>query len=175
MDTSENIAADLSPLEQRRARLRAFADRVLKAVEDLPMPKTHMDSERTLRAITAADRMLVQIYSRVTPLQQQAISPSVSRAPRSAPVSFMPASLRAVLNPEIEREPETEVPKTEGNAPFVYRYDDDGIDEGLEDAPEDTAEPLSEEARAALDLEQKANEIFAQYLKAIAENPDPDD
>ena len=167
MDTSQDITTDLSPLEQRRARLRAFADRVLEAVEDLPMPKTHIDSERTLRAITAADRMLVQIYSRVTPLQQQPISPSVSRAPRSAPVSSMPASVRAVRHPEIEREPETE------DAPFVYRYDDDGVDDGLEAAPEDEAEPLSEEAKAALDLEQKANEIFAQYLKAIAENPDP--
>ncbi len=120
--------------------------------------------------------MLVQIYSRVTPLQQQPISPSASRAPRSAPVSSMPASLRALLYPEIEREPKSEGHETEGpeedNAPFVYRYDDDGIDEGLEAAPEET-EPLSEEARAALDLEQQANEIFAQYLKAIAENPDP--
>ncbi len=168
MDTPENVTADLSPLEQRRARLRAFADRVLEAVEALPMPKTHMDSERTLRAITAADRMLVQIYSRVTPLQQQPISPSNGHAPRSS----MPASLRALLYPKIEREPETEAPETEDNAPFVYRYDDDGVDEDLENAPEDAAEPLSPDARAALDLEQQANEIFAQYLAAIAENPD---
>ena len=104
MDTSDDIATDLSPLEQRRMRLRAFADRVLEAVEALPMPKTHIDSERTLRAITAADRMLVQIYSRVTPLQQQPISPSVSRAPHTAPVASMPASLRALLQPEIEHE-----------------------------------------------------------------------
>jgi hypothetical protein len=172
VDSTQNITADLSPLEQRRARLRAFADRVLEAVEALPMPKTHMDSERTLRAITAADRMLVQIYSRVTPLQQQPISPSVSRAPRSAPVSSMPASLRALLYPKIEREPETEAPETEDNAPFVYRYDDDGVDEDLENAPEEEAEPLSPDARAALDLEQQANEIFAQYLKAMSQNPD---
>ena len=145
---------------------------MLEAVESLPMPKTHMDSERTLRAITAADRMLVQIYSRVTPLQQQPISPSVSRAPRSTPVSSMPASLRALLYPEIDREPETGDLETEDNAPFVYRYDDDGIDEDLEAAPEDAAEPRSPTSQAALDLEQQANEIFAQYLAAIAENPD---
>ena len=132
------------------------------------MPKTHMDSERTLRAITAADRMLVQIYSRVTPLQQQPISPSNGHAPRSS----MPASLRALLYPKIEREPETEALETEDNAPFVYRYDDDGVDEDLENAPEDEAEPLSPDARAALDLEQQANEIFAQYLKAMSQNPD---
>jgi len=80
MDTSDDIPADLSPLEQRRMRLRAFADRVLEAVETLPMPKTALDSERTLRAVTACDRMLVQIYSRVTPLQQQPISYPVSRS-----------------------------------------------------------------------------------------------
>lgn len=171
MDMMNDTTADLSPLEQRRMRLRAFADRVLEAVESLPMPKTALDGERTLRAITACDRMLVQIYSRVTPLQQQPTSPSVSSAPRPAPVSSMPASLRALLYPEIEREPETEK-----NAPFVYRYDDDGVDEGLEDAPEGDAEPLepeplSDEARVALDLEQRANDIYAQYLKAMAENP----
>jgi hypothetical protein len=180
MDSSDDITADLSPLEQRRMRLRAFADRVLEAVEALPMPKTALDGERTLRAVTAADRMLIQIYSRVTPLQQQPTSPSVSRAPRSEPVSSMPASLRALLYPEVKREPEIEAPETECNAPFVYRYDDDGVDEGLEDAPEDDAEPLepeplSDEARAALDLEQRANEIFAQYLKAMAENPEETD
>lgn len=159
MDTSDDIATDLSPLEQRRMRLRAFADRVLEAVEALPMPKTHLDSERILRAITAADRMLVQIYSRVTPSQQQPISPSVSRA------ASMPASLRTALQPEIE-------PETEDNAPFVYRYDDDDVDEALEDAPDEEAEPLSPDARAALDLEQRANEIYAEYLRAIAKNPD---
>ena len=190
MDNSDDTTADLSPLEQRRMRLRAFADRVLEAVESLPMPKTALDGERTLRAVTACDRMLIQIYSRVTPLQQQPTSPSASGVPRSEPVSSMPASLRALLYPKIEREPETEAPETEGpetegpetegNVPFVYRYDDDGVDEDLEDAPEDEAErlepePLSDEARAALDLEQRANDIYAQYLKAMAENPEETD
>jgi hypothetical protein len=97
----------------------------------------------------------------------------------------MPASLRALLYPKIEREletkgPETEGSETEGNVPFVYRYDDDGVDEDLEDAPEDEAErlepePLSDEARTALDLEQRANDIYAQYLKAMAENPEETD
>jgi hypothetical protein len=50
MDSSDDITADLSPLEQRRMRMRAFADRVLEAVESLPMPKTALDGERTLRA-----------------------------------------------------------------------------------------------------------------------------
>jgi hypothetical protein len=150
MDISDNIATDLSPLEQRRARLRAFADRVLEAVEALPMPKTAADAERTLRTVTSADRMLVQLYKRITPLQQ--IDPATaSRAP-------YPSYARRVPTPPEAR------PKTD--TPFVYSYADDGVD----NAPEPDAEPLSPEALAQLDLEQRANEIYAQYLKAIAED-----
>jgi hypothetical protein len=152
MDISDNIATDLSPLEQRRTRLRAFADRVLEAVEALPMPKTAADAERTLRTVTSADRMLVQLYKRITPLQQ--IDPATaSRAP-------YPSYARRVPTPPEAR------PKTEEDAPFVYSYADDGVD----NAPEPDAEPLSPEALAQLDLEQRANEIYAQYLKAIAED-----
>lgn len=144
MDTSENITG-LSPLEQRRTRLRAFADRVLEAVEALPMPKTAADAERTLRTVTTADRMLVQLYKRIAPLQQidRSYAPRVPNSPRATPT----------------REEDT---------PFVYNFDDDGVD----DAPEPDAEPLSPEVSAQLDLEQRANDIFQEYLKAIAENPE---
>jgi len=125
MENSKDITGGLSPLEQRRERLRAFADRVLEAVEALPMPKNAADSERTLRAIATADRMLIQLYKKI-PWQQ-----TVTPAPNS--------------------------PKTEEEAPFVYIYDD-----GIEGTG-DTATP---------DLEQRANEIFAQYLAAIAEKSD---
>jgi len=151
MDTSENITG-LSPLEQRRARLRAFADRVLEAVEALPMPKNAADAERTLRAVTTADRMLVQLYKRITPLQQ--IDPatvSLSAYPSYAPRASNPPAA---------------MPEPEEDTPFVYNFDDDGVD----DAPEPAAEPLSPEASAQLDLEQRANDIFQAYLKAIAEN-----
>ncbi len=173
MDSFDDTFADLSPLEQRRMRLRAFADRVLEAVEDLPMPKTTLDSERTLRAVTAADRMLVQIYSRVTPLQQQPITHPIGRsvdapASRPAPAPVVPNPLKAA--PVVAQ-------AAEETAPFVYRYDDDGVDDLPEDEPEaPEPEPLSEEARAALDLEQRANEIFAQYLAAIvAEKAEADE
>ena len=153
MDTSENITG-LSPLEQRRTRLRAFADRVLEAVEALPMPKTAADAERTLRTVTTADRMLVQLYKRIAPLQQ--IDP--------ATVSLSPYPSYA---PRVPNPPEA-MPRTEEDTPFVYNFDDDGVD----DAPEPEAGPLSPEALAQLDLEQRANDIFQAYLKAIAENPE---
>jgi len=153
MDTSENIT-DLSPLEQRRARLRAFADRVLEAVEALPMPKNAADAERTLRAISTADRMLVQLYKRITPLQQ--IDPA------TVSLSSYPSYAPRVPNPPAA------APNTEENTPFVYNFDDDGVD----NAPEPDAGQLSPEALAQPDLEQRANDIFQAYLKAIAENPE---
>jgi len=154
MENSKDITGGLSPLEQRRARLRAFADRVLEAVEALPMPKNAADAERTLRAVTTADRMLVQLYKRITPLQQ--IDPA------TVSLSSYPSYAPRVPNP-----PEA-TPKTEEDTPFVYNFDDDGVD----NAPEPDAGPLSPEALAQLDLEQRANDIFAQYLAAIAENSD---
>ena len=45
MDMMDNSLANLTPLEQRRMRLRAYADRVLEAVEALPMPKTALEGE----------------------------------------------------------------------------------------------------------------------------------
>ncbi|MFT4076052.1 MAG: hypothetical protein QM647_11030 [Asticcacaulis sp.] len=167
MDSSDDTTADLSPLEQRRMRLRAFADRVLEAVEALPMPKTALDGERTLRAVTACDRMLIQIYSRVTPLQQQPITHPIGRSV-CAPVTC-PATASVMSNP-MKAMPEATA-EAEDNAPFVYRFDDDGVDELPEDAAEALEpEPVSEAARTALDLERRANEIFAKYLAAIAED-----
>ncbi|CAM3204144.1 hypothetical protein ASTA108788_07395 [Asticcacaulis taihuensis] len=89
----DDSLADLTPLEQRRIRLRAYADRVLKAVEALPMPKTALEGERSLRAITACDRMLIQIYNKVGRQQQiqQNFMPPVARPPkaRSSMLSMM--------------------------------------------------------------------------------------
>jgi hypothetical protein len=173
MDMINDTLADLSPLEQRRARLRAFADRVLEAVEALPMPKTALEGERTLRTVTAADRMLVQIYSKVSAARQ--ILPEVASPPApsaanpplspyfSRPFSERFPSLWAALSPEPSPE-QPEAPSEE--AGFVYTYDDDEIDE---------PEVLSPEALAALDLEQRANAIYQAYLEACAAEDDDDE
>jgi hypothetical protein len=129
MDISENIACP-SPLEQRRERLRAFADRVLEAVEALPMPKTAAESARILRTITIADKMLVQIYSKISSEKQTA--------------------------PTRPSEPAKD-------APFVYRYDDDGVDDGTGQE----AAPFPTDI-SALDLERRANDIFQAYRKSLA-------
>ena len=134
MDLMDDSLADLTPLEQRRMRLRAYADRVLKAVEALPMPKTALEGERSLRAITACDRMLIQIYTKVG--RQQQIQQD-----------FMPRMARPVLHATSGQSFEPPSPASSPlreddveSVPFVYAYDDDEIDEGPE-------EPLSPSPR----------------------------
>jgi hypothetical protein len=165
MDTSKDIAADLTPLEQRRERLRAFADRVLEAVEALPMPKNAVDSERTLRTITAADRMLVQIYSKVSGSAQilpQVASPYVY-PPISKSLSKVMEAFEAhtATPPEVTPQP---AQTAREEAPFVYNYDDDDIDEEVEQP--------SPEALTALDLEKRAKALYQAYYDSLtAENP----
>ncbi|WP_349320686.1 hypothetical protein [Asticcacaulis sp. MM231] len=172
MDTSHDIAADLTPLEQRRERLRAFAERVLEAVEALPMPKNAVDSERTLRTITAADRMLVQIYSKVSAaatVLPQVTSPVVytpSKPVRDAISAFEARMARPPqMTPQVTPQP-AQLAMEE--APFVYSYHEEEID----DVAEAEAEPLSPEALAALDLEKRTNDIFQAYLEARATETD---
>ena len=169
MDSSQNIAADLTPLEQRRERLRAFADRVLEAVEALPMPKNAVDSERTLRTITAADRMLVQIYSKVNGSAQilpQVASPYVY-PPISKSLSKVISAFeaRTATPPEVTPQPAQTAPE---EAPFVYTYDDEEID----DTTGEESEPPSPEALTALDLEKRAKALYQAYYDSLtAENP----
>ena len=165
MNSSQDIAADLTPLEQRRGRLRAFADRVLEAVEALPMPKNAVDSERTLHTITAADRMLVQIYSKVSGSAQilpQVASPYVY-PPISKSLSKVIEAFEARTATPREVTPQPAQTARE-EAPFVYTYDDDEIDE--------EAEPLSPEALTALDLEKRAKALYQAYYDSLtADNP----
>ena len=50
-------------LDARRTRLRALADRVLEAMEALPLPETHLQAAQAQRAIEITDRMMTQLYS----------------------------------------------------------------------------------------------------------------
>ena len=102
--------------------------------------------------------MLIQIYNKVGRQQQiqQNFMPPVARPAIHATSgrSFEPP---APASPPL-REDDVEA------VPFVYAYDDDEINEG----PEEPVEPLSPSAQAALDLEEKANAIFAEYLRVRA-------
>ena len=76
---AERIAATIA---ERRFRLRAFCDRVLDALEAIPMPETFLEADRAARAAQSCDKMVVQIHSEPKTVTE---SPS-ERAPREASV-----------------------------------------------------------------------------------------
>lgn len=107
METSPEIDHNPSPLEQRRERLRRFADRVMEAIEQLPMPESFIEGERAQRCLAQTDRTLVQLHSRPGTRPNTVPNGGTSPAPsRSA----------------TPRAPEPE-------PPFAYSYDDDDIDD----------------------------------------------
>jgi hypothetical protein len=125
MDMMDATPADLSPLEQRRAALRALSDDIMETIKTLPKPLTWLEGDRAMRCLGTADRVTVQLFTKV-----KAHTPAERR--QAPALSVRPAApLRA---------PETD-------APFVYTYDDDEIDDGLKPAEDSDGEALD----AALD------------------------
>lgn len=120
METSPEIDHNLSPLEQRRERLRRFADRVMEAIEQLPMPKSFIEGERAQRCLAQTDRTLVQLHSRpgtrpnTVPNAGTSAAPSRSATPRAPEPSF------------------------------AYSYDDDDIDD-LDNGDDSHAPPAMPE------------------------------
>ncbi len=161
-----DIETDLSPLEQRRERLRDFADRVLEAIEALPMPETPLEGERTLRAVTAADRMLIQVYTLVG--SDKTIQPASRRVTLG---NWTPPPSRSAPAAPLAPPVQTEAPEQPEAVPFVYHFDDDEVDdEVVAEAPE----PLSATAESYAELEAQANAIFNAYLESRKDLP-PDD
>jgi len=103
MDISDDIAVTLSPLEQRRAALRALSDEIMETIKTLPKPQSWLEGDRAMRCLGTADRVTVQLFTKI-----KAHNP----APRPAVPVRAPMPVQA---------PETE-------APFVYRYDDGGVE-----------------------------------------------
>lgn len=125
MDIKDDTLADLSPLEQRRAALRALSDDIMETIKTLPKPQSWLEGDRAMRCLGTADRVTVQLFTKVkahAPAERRH-TPALSVRP-AAPV----------------RAPETE-------APFVYSYDDDEIDAGVMPAEDSDGEALD----AALD------------------------
>ena len=54
---------DSAALEQRRERLRAFAQKILARTESLTQPKTHLEADRAARNLTVADKVTVRLHS----------------------------------------------------------------------------------------------------------------
>lgn len=105
MDISDDIAIPLSPLEQRRAALRALSDEIMETIKTLPKPQSWLEGDRAMRCLGTADRVTVQLFTKVK-----------AHTPR-------PTSPLRVPIPVQTSEPE---------APFVYCYDDDGVEDTAE-------------------------------------------
>ena len=132
MDIKDDIATELSPLEQRRAALRALSDDIMETIKTLPKPQSWLEGDRAMRCLGTADRVTVQLFTKV-----RAQRPAEHR--QTPTLSVRPtASVRA---------PETE-------APFVYSYDDDEIDTGdmpAEDSDGATLDAALDDMEALLD------------------------
>ena len=105
MDTSDDIAVTLSPLEQRRAALRALSDEIMEAIKTLPKPQSWLEGDRAMRCLGTADRVTVQLFTKVK-----------AHAPRPTAPLRAPVAVHA----------------SEPEAPFVYCYDDDSVEDATE-------------------------------------------
>ncbi|HTM81863.1 hypothetical protein [Asticcacaulis sp.] len=132
MDMRNDIATNLSPLEQRRAALRALSDDIMETIKTLPKPQSWLEGDRAMRCLGTADRVTVQLFTKV-----KAHTPAGHR--QTTALSIRPAAP--------VRAPETE-------APFVYSYDDDEIDAGdmpAEDSDGATLDAALDDMEALLD------------------------
>lgn len=118
MDTSDDIAVTLSPLEQRRAALRALSDDIMDVIKNLTKPQSWLEGDRAMRCLGTTDRVVVQLFSKVrAPAPaERTTAPALSARPAASVSAPVPA------------------PMPEPEAPFVYIYDDEEDD----DAPADT-------------------------------------
>jgi hypothetical protein len=62
MESIETGREELTPLEARRARLRALADKLLDTLEGLDAPETHLEADRAAKAYISADRMFTLLF-----------------------------------------------------------------------------------------------------------------
>lgn len=125
MDTSDDIAADLSPLEQRRAALRALSDDIMDAIKLLPKPQSWLEGDRTMRCLGTADRVTVQLFSKVR--------------------AHTPAERRH--SPALSVRPAATVSASRSQAPVSPVYDEDEIDADMPAEDRDGGQALD----AALD------------------------
>ncbi len=63
MDYTDEELEDLAKMRELRMRLRALAEARIALLETLDPPKTWLETNRQLRAINTADRLVVSLYS----------------------------------------------------------------------------------------------------------------
>ncbi|MEI9905429.1 MAG: hypothetical protein WDN06_16920 [Asticcacaulis sp.] len=79
MDYTDEELEDLATMRALRLRLRACADARIAECEAMPPAKSWLDMNRQIQAITAADRMVVRLYS--PPPRRRAAGATASAKP----------------------------------------------------------------------------------------------
>ena len=101
MDPIDDIDME-AELALRRARLRVLADRVLEAMEALPLPETHLEAAQAQRAIEITDRLMIKLYREPTKPsthQNHQSNPRVKRVPSPPMRAPMPRPPLKVITP----------------------------------------------------------------------------
>lgn len=98
MDLTPEELEDLAKMRELRLRLRALAETRIALLETLDPPTTWLETNRQLRAINAADRLVVSLYS---PLPKRR-APKRPASGAKRPANREPSSPRLAL-PGLER------------------------------------------------------------------------
>ncbi|MDC7675786.1 hypothetical protein [Asticcacaulis machinosus] len=130
--------------EDRRARLRAFADRMLDQLEDLPPPEDVAEMERTVRVGLLIERL----YARVDAAERKApprerTDEEIAECRHENELHYQQFLARwglAKPKPEPEPEPEPASPTDWVDEFEGYGFEDDGLDD---DASEIASETVS--------------------------------
>jgi hypothetical protein len=128
--------------EERRARLRAFADRMLERLEDLPPPQDVAEVERTVRVGLLIERL----YARVDAAERRA--PSRERTPEELAADRRENKLHyqqflarwGLSTPKPEPKPETA-----SSTDWVDEFEGYGFEDDLDDESEAVMSPVMPE------------------------------
>jgi hypothetical protein len=123
MESIETGREELTPLEARRARLRALADKLLDTLEGLDAPETHLEADRAAKAYISADRMFTLLFQDAG---RRTLGGGIKYAPDYAPGAADRVAVSRPAVREEERHPTTKPPAAvrspSPNAPHSGRY-----------------------------------------------------
>ncbi|HWU48356.1 MAG TPA: hypothetical protein VN042_00665 [Asticcacaulis sp.] len=136
MESIETGREELTPLEARRARLRALADKLLDTLEGLDAPETHLEADRAAKAYISADRMFTLLFQDAG---RRTLGGGIKYAPDYAPgaadrVSTPRSAVREeVRNPSTASRSPSPLGGEESLAPSALPVDEPEADEIDED------------------------------------------
>ena len=141
MDYTAEELEDLAEMRELRARLRACADARVAACEQMPPPETWLDIPRQSRAIEAADRMVVRLYSPPPRRRSQRKTPA---SPPHANGTSVPGEVSAKLMNEAKPADATDIHVASAKVAASAELSDADL---VADATETSIEAITEVTR----------------------------